>query len=78
MTRAGTLRGVPRPRNELPPDVAAKLAKARIKHDSAATAADEAFRAVVVAALAHGSVRQVAAAAGLSPTTVVAWSKEAR
>lgn len=67
---------MPRPKNELPPDRAAALAEARQRRDAATAEADELFRAIVVDALRHGSVRQVAAAAGLSPTTVIAWSKE--
>lgn len=74
----GTLGKVPRPKNELPPKIAAALAEARRKRDSALAAQEEQFRSVVVDALQHGSVRAVAAAAGLSPTTVVAWSKEER
>lgn len=78
MTPTGTLRGVPRPKNELPPEVVTRLAEARRERDVTIEEADGVFRAIVVGALQHGSVRQVAAAAGLSPTTVVAWSKEER
>lgn len=38
---------------------------------------DAAWRATVRAALAEGSVRQVAVALGVSPTTVQKWPKEA-
>lgn len=41
------------------------------------TALDEEYRRVVRAALKEGSVRQVAEAAGLSPTTVQKWKDDA-
>jgi hypothetical protein len=66
---------VPRSANELPPEVAAQLAEARRAHDALVEEADQQFKRLVVAALEHGSVRQVAAAAQVSPTTVMAWSK---
>lgn len=45
--------------------------------NAARDAADAALRAAVIAALeAGGSIREVAKAAGLSPSTVQRWSNE--
>jgi len=62
----------PRPRDELPPDVIEALRAVQAK----AEASRLELRAAVRAALAVGSVRQVAAALGISPTTVQAWAKD--
>lgn len=76
VTATGTIPRVsPRRPDALPPDVAARLARAATSRSNAHQTADAKLKAAVIAALAHGSVRQVAAAAGLSPTTVHAWSK---
>jgi len=72
VTATGTIRRVPRKPNELPDAQVRKLL-------AAARAVDDAqgkLKAAVREALTHGSVRQVAAALGISPTTVHAWSKE--
>jgi hypothetical protein len=81
MSRSGTIveqaarmRGMsPRPRNEIPDDLAVRLAKVT----AAKAVADAEHKAAVLAALdAGGSVRRVADLAGLSPTTVQNWKAE--
>lgn len=69
---------MPRPAHVLPDDVVNRLKRATEEHARAVAKADAKYRAEVVAALAHGSVRQVAEATGLSPTTVQRWAREAR
>jgi DNA invertase Pin-like site-specific DNA recombinase len=69
----GTLRGVsPRRPDELPPEVVKRLRAAQAN----AAGAEDAYHAEVRAALQYGSVRRVAAALGISPTTVQKWSAE--
>ncbi len=65
----------PRRANDLSPETVAKLQTARAEWKRATADADAAFRAVVREALAEGSVRRVAIAADLSPTTVQSWSR---
>lgn len=79
MTRTGTIRRMSRSRDALPPELVEQLRAARRQDDEAEAEyelAHSRFKSQVVAALAHGSVRRVAEAASLSPTTVQAWSKE--
>lgn len=61
----------PRRPDELPADVIAALRTAQARAD----ASRNELRAAVRVALRVGSVRQVAAALGISPTTVQAWAK---
>lgn len=61
-----------RPSDRPSPEVLDALIRAQAK----AEAAQAELRAAVRAALERGSVRQVAAALGISPTTVQAWSKQ--
>jgi len=73
VTPTGTMKRVsPRSADNLPPEDAARLKAARDKR----AAAEAEFKSQVIAALRKGSVRAVAKAAGLSPTTVIAWSKD--
>lgn len=73
MTGTDTLARVPRRADSLPDAVAARLGKAAARRAAAHETADDQFRAEVLAALSHGSIREVARAAGVSPTTVQAW-----
>lgn len=75
VTGTGTIRRVPRPRESLPPDVQARLERAKERHAKAISDAQDELKAEVLAALKHGSVRRVAAASGVSPTTVQHWSQ---
>jgi hypothetical protein len=61
----------PRKPNQLTDKTAARLGVAKARAD----AAQAELKAVVREALTEGSVRQVAAVLGISPTTVQAWSK---
>lgn len=73
IAQAARMRGMsPRSADRLTPEMAERLRAAQRR----AEAADAEFRREVRAALEHGSVRQVAAALGISPTTVQKWSKE--
>lgn len=65
----------PRKPNVLPDDVIARLRKELKAADQEMQAVRERRKAAVTDALKHGSIRQVAAATGMSPTTVQAWSK---
>jgi hypothetical protein len=77
VTETGTLPDVsPRRANELTDETVEKLRAARAEWKRSHDAADATFRAVVRQALTEGSVRRVADAADLSPTTVQAWSRE--
>lgn len=67
----------PRRPNALPEGTAQRLRKAAEKHAAGVAELDDKFRREVRAALKHGSVRQVAEAAGLSPTTVQKWKDDA-
>jgi hypothetical protein len=75
VTRSGTLARVPRPANALPADVARRLTAAAATYEREHERARGKLKAAVLDALEHGSIRQVAAATGLSPTTVHEWSK---
>jgi hypothetical protein len=55
--------------------MAARLREAAQKRQRAHDEADAEFRELVLAALKVSSMRKVAAVAGVSPTTVHAWSK---
>ncbi len=65
----------PRKPDVLPEPVVAALQAALAKCDADEQSVKEARKAAVQKALRHGSIRQVAAAIGRSPTTVHAWSQ---
>lgn len=66
------MRMSPRPAQPLPPAVAHALLELQAR----AAETQAALRAAVRDALTRGSVRQVAATLGISPTTVQAWSRD--
>lgn len=70
VTPTGTIRRMSRRADVLPSEVVSQLQAAVERRAQE----EEKFRDEVVAALKHGSVRKVAEATGLSPTTVQAWS----